>query len=605
MVDGKHALVVVACLAGFGAWAGVFVQEAGDAPTYASELFGAGSNALAIQYPVCADAAMGPGSPKATCSVDGNAEVSEDEGASTSVRSMPWVRLHFSTDATLNTVAFDSRTGDIPAGAPTAGTAGEVTFKLSGGAQFAEIVASDALRSSATEATIAVSDGGGKGDDSVTFTVTGVLADDATLTFVVPRLQSLSALAAGHVNAISVSVTTRGTQGSGFPSGGVSSYYCPVTADVDGTPTTTDSCDETDGATLSRARVVVKDANAVTFSHWDGERMPNTGDNSVRIDIDNRKMLRGNTWTGPYGYTASNPYNPNTFHVTDGGGEMPAARLLDLRLTVMSHSATEPLLQWDGTKVDSDLAGVLDVDVTGGRGLFSDGDRLFVNFAPNDTGFWATGHAGGASVRSMDAGEALTVDGSMASFTAGGLSIDPGDVDEDDEVLVRRIGVFYLPAGKEDLSHGSTLTATASVNYTRSTTMDERPVRAETELRLHGVEHELKAYAIPFDGNGRGDRANLRIRCEDGDTFSDGEQCRAFLECWNDMGDRGFGEVMPAIMENSLTVLDAMEIEEDVLGMEMDAMTRHSCRVLATGTPSVQTLVNSGGTLVNNTFVED
>ena len=522
---------------------------------------------------------------------------------------MPWVRLHFSNNNTIGTTGFDQRMGEITSAAPGEGTAGEITFKLSGGAQFAETVASDALTSSVDTATISVSDGGSKGDESVTFTVAGALADDAMLTFVVPRLQSLSALAAGHVNAISVSVATRGTQGSGFPSGAVSSYYCPVTESVEGTDTTTDSCNETASASLGRARVVVKDANAVTFSHWDGaERMANTGDNSVRIDIDNRKMLRGNTWSGPYSYTASNPYKPNTFHVTDGGGETPAARLLDLRLTVTSQgSATDPLLQWDGTKVDSDLAGVLDVDVTGGRGLFSDGDRLFVNFAPNDTGFWATGHAGGASVRSMDAGEALTVDGTMASFTSGGLSIDPGDVDEDDPdgKLERRIGVFYLPAGKEDLSHGTTLAATASVNYTRATTMDERPVRAETELRLHGVEHELKAYAIPFDGNGRGDRVNLRIRCEDGDTFSAGEQCRAFLECWNDMGNRGFGEVMPAIMENSLTVLDAMEIEDDVLGMEMDAMTRHSCRVLATGTPSVQTLVNSGGTLVNNTFVED
>ena len=613
---------MVACVAGFGAAAGVFVQDAGDAPTYASELFGSGSGALSIQYPTCKDAESGAAHPKATCGTG-------DDVNSTSVRSKPWVKLYFSNNGTItfdgSEVAFDTRTGaDVTAAAPGSGDAGEITFKLSIGV-FAETVGSGALTSSASGAAISITSGGASGDDSVTFLVTmsEALADDATFTFVLPRLKELSALGAGHVAAGSVSVTTRATQGSGFPTGGVGTYFCGVAGNNAVTPAIapSDACDETKSATTARAKVIVKDAEAVLFSHYDTDTTmagvqkgdSNTGDNAVRINIDNRMMLRANGWRGPFGYTAADPYNPNTFHVKDGEGEAPAARLLDLSLTVRSKMETTPLLQWDGTKVDSDVAGVLDVDVTGTRGLFGADDRVFVNFgAHSDTGFWATGYAGASSVRSIDAGESLTIDGSMASFTVGGLSIDPGDVDEDDPdgKFDRRIGVFYLPGGKMDLAHGTMLKTSAVVNYTRATSKDEGVVRDETELRLHGVDHELKAYAVPFDGNGRGDKVNLRVRCEDGDQFSANDskledQCRAFLECWNDDGDRAFGEITPAVAENSVTRLNAMEIEDEVLGMEDAASSRHSCRVLATGLPSVQILVNSGGTLVNNTYVED
>ena len=610
--------VVVACVAGIGASAGVFVQNAGDAPTYASELFGSGSEALAIQYPTCQDAESGAAHQKATCDADGADGLSDDENMSTSVRSKPWVRLYWSNNDSISDVAFDSRPGaPAPSGNTAAGDKVEITFKLSVG-EFAETVGSAAFTASALPdgSTISIERGGAVGDDSVTFALTagGELADDSTYTFVLPRLKGLSALGAGHVNDSRVSVTTRSTQGDGFPTGTVGTYYCPVAADGD-TPAS-DACNEAMGATTARAKVVVKDNQAVLFSHYDTDGSTvgvqaapaNTMDNAVRINIDDRTMLRGNAWGGSYGYGASNPYNPNTHHVTDSGGQVPAARLLDITLTVRSKVGDTPLLQWDGSKVDSDVAGVLDVDVTGDRGLFAEDDRVFVNFGPSDdTGFWATGHAGAASIRAIDSGEALTVDGNMASFTVGGLSIDPGDVDEDDPdgMDTRRIGVFYIPGGKSELAHGTMLKTVAVVNYTRATTADEGAVRGTVELRLHGVDNELKAYAIPFDGNGKGDMANVRIRCESGDTFSGGEECRAFLECWDDMGMRSFGEVMPAIIENSLMTLDAMEIE-DVLGME-DAMSRHSCRILATGLPSVQTLVRDGtsGTLVNNSFVED
>ena len=149
--------------------------------------------------------------------------------------------------------------------------------------------------------------------------------------------------------------------------------------------------------------------------------------------------------------------------------------------------------------------------------------------------------------------------------------------------------------------HSTMLTLAATVHYNQSYAIDERPVRSTTELRFHGVAGALQAYAIPHSSNSRMDAANLRIRCEDGDGFSMGTECRAFLECWDMDGNPGFGELDGAIAENTVRRVGAMEIEE-VVGMP-DASSRLSCRVLATGDPSVQTLVRTNGTLVNNSYV--
>ena len=605
--------VVVACVAGIGASA-AFKLEVGSnvaatdgdnavaahtkngAPTYAAELFGPGSAGQPVSYPAY-DANAGFGG-------------------------TPTVRMYFDHAADENAVLTN---GQI-----------DVTFSFTEGAKIhGTVQASDFTQwSDAHQPTIV--DGGTDGDSSVTvrygsgaaaLSTADVRKSDTPaetdgIVFTIPRLKNLGALADHNksvrvwasVKVVSGSINSTGSNLDGFPTGPQ-----PMAASPSVPP-------------------VLHSAQAVDLKAADS--MPNVGDSAVRIDIDDRTMLRANAWSGAFGHTAANPYNPNTFSVH---GEMPAARLLDLVLTVRSrvpasagcaktktviigggdgntaiHRAMimeEPddsgcvpgatILQWDGTRVDSDVAGVLDVDVTGDRGLFRDGDQVFVNFGPNDTGLWASGYAGAATVRGIDAGEALTVDGNMASFTVGGLSIDPGNVDEGTEQLPRRIAVFYIPAGKEDLAHGTMLHASAVVNYTRPTTADEGAVRRMTELRIHGVDHELKAYAIPFVGNGKGDSGNVRIRCESGDAFSGGKECRAFLECWNDMGERDFGEVMPAIGANALTVLNSEDVGM-IAGMMTD-MTRYSCRVLATGQPSVQQLTRDGssGTLVNNTYVED
>ena len=497
MLDGKHALVVVACIAGFGAAAGVFVQEAGDAPTYASELFGTGSDALVVQYPTCKDAATGSGSPKATCD-DGDASTAAaDDLVSDTLRSKPWVKLHFTNDntvdidGTLTDIAFADADAVIDTAEGSEGTAnakGEVTFTLSTG-EFGETVASDNLTGLGA---ISVLDGGNKGDSEVTFAVdlgTEGADDDDALTFVLPRLQGLSALGSDKLNAVHVSVTTRGTGGAGFPTGGVGYFFCPERMTSDGTTTAMDTCEEDDDKTLGRAVTVAKDAPAVTFA--------STAHPTANIDIDNRSML---------------------------ADKATQAAVATLSLTVTQGTATTPILQADGSIVDNDVRGVLDVDASGTMQLFGGDDKLYVDYNGN---------------KKEDLGEALTVEGDAASFNGGGLSIDPDDKGN----AARAMVVYYVPGGKDDLAHGSIVHIMAAINFTPATAADKMAKATATELRFKGVAGELKAYAIPFDGNGKGDKANVRVRCEDGVMNKDGDSmCRVFLECWSDMGMRSFGE---------------------------------------------------------------
>ena len=567
MVDGKHALVVVACVAGFGAFAGSWKQEAGDAPIYAAELFGPGSDERKITYPTCA---VVPGG--ATCA----------EGDT----NKPWVKLTFVGD----------QVDDDP------GATGMVTFMLSEGAQFATAVGSgdiDVGGDNTGDARVTNVSDGAAGDSSVTFELSGGFAADDTFTFIPPALKNLSALA-NPSKMIQVSVSTVSTAGAGFPhneidlfcgsapsgpppagaladgyvtgtvkDGTLTAYHLPLpTPDQGGN----DVCDDKTGANTHRAKTIVKSADAVKLTKTSMDAVHN---GSVRISLEDREMLVGQS---PALASAPDPLNPHTYNA-DGKA---AAQLAKLMLSVTTTSGGVSILQWDGTVVDYALAGSLRVVVSGDFGA---DDMVFVNW--NDPANWW-------DKRAVDGPEGLVIAGNTAATER--LSIDPDDNPN------RPIGIYYIPGGKDKLAHGSMLKATAQVVYTPSTALNEKPVHSTTELRFHGVAGALQAYAIPFDGNGKGDKANVRIRCEEGDVFSEGAQCRVFLECWDDMGMRSFGE-SAMIDSGGLDTLNSMEIEE-VVGI-MDASSRHSCRVLATGRPSVQTLVRDGssGTLVNNSYV--
>ena len=146
------------------------------------------------------------------------------------------------------------------------------------------------------------------------------------------------------------------------------------------------------------------------------------------------------------------------------------------------------------------------------------------------------------------------------------------------------------------INHGAKINLTAMVDYSDPSAIDEAPKSTSTEFKFEGVASEVRAYAIPFDGNGKGDMANVRVRCE----VSAG--CRVFLECWDDMGMRSFGEA-GMIAGGALARWDSAAIE-GVLGID-EATSRHSCRILSAGMVRVQQLTRDGtsGTLVNNTYI--
>ncbi len=586
--------MVVACLfAGSGAWADTFRQTAGDAPTYAAELFG--SDDEKITYPTCA---VVPGG--ATCTTD----TSDDSSGvfdSASDTNSPWARLTYTGDAV----------------AASAGAKGMITFTLSSGA-FASHVGSNDLHigqgvdsggnaNTGDLASVTSVSDGRAGESSVTFEVTGPLTSGNTFTWVLPRLDSLGALATSR--AITVTTSTVATGGTGFPHNSIE-LFCPSpaveaadgeensvitgTVDDDGNLAATisdaddvvaaaagatNTCDvmANPAADTSSARIVVKSSDTVKLTKTSTDAM---GDSAVRISLDDRSMLVANSRALSQ---AANPYNPNTFHV----GENAAAQLASLTLAVASTAADGAMiLQLDGRPVDFALAGTLGVSVTGSNDLFGEDDTVFVNW--NDPARWS-------QPRAVDKNEALNATESDNRLANERLSIDP------DDKATRTIGVYYIPGGKNDLMHGTTLQLAATVHYNQSYAIDESPVRSTTELRFHGVAGALQAYAIPHSTNGRMDEANLRIRCEEGDGFSMGTECRAFLECWDRDGAPGFGELEGGIGENTVRRVGAEEIEETI-GM-MDASSRLSCRVLATGNPSVQTLVRTNGTLVNNSYV--
>ena len=556
--------MVVACVAGVGASAGIFVQEVGDVATYAEELFGAGSDARAISY---------PNEVTANRPAFGGSNTGADSDPEPGVTVYPWVRVNFTLDRAVDTAGGDTDLDAVEGTtAPDATDPGEATFEMTfslSSGMFAETVGAAHLTATGT-ATISVQADGASGDDSVTFRIEADLGDDDAFTFQMPRLKGLEGLGANdqlapfvgsyaQADDVKVSVATRLISGpAGIPSSGVSSFVCPA-----GTPIA-DACNDTmarAGSTLP-GMIVVKDESAVSLSIDDGNP---DGGKTADIDIDKRTNLN------------------------DGAVRHELGKLV-LQVNQGGTGANEAILQWDGSRVDDDLSGVIQLTAAGDMGLFQDGDMVFADYNGD---------------KAASANETFSGSGDTMSFS--GFSTDPDDVGSDE----RKIAVYYVPGGKMELRHGSSITLSSAIRFNDPSATHlpdagdiyiEKDYKTTTVLMYKGVGAARKAYAIPFAGNGKGDKANVRIRCESG--AGSAKECRVFLECFDDMGMRSFGE-SDRIPHDAVNVLDSEEVEMTV-GVS-DAMSRHSCRILTTGSSSVQQLTRDGttGTLVNNTYVED
>ena len=277
------------------------------------------------------------------------------------------------------------------------------------------------------------------------------------------------------------------------------------------------------------------------------------------------------------------------------GAEAPTGGVDDpntARIYTLPEGGTAPdsddILDLDGTPVDAGLRGTLTVSAAGTRGLFNDGDSMFVDYDGD-------GKSGDS--------EEIELDGKAGEGSA--LSIDPDKSDSfsgGDVSSTGTFAVYYMASGKGAINHESMITVTASVDYSDPSAKNEGAKSSTATLKFAGVGNPVMAYAIPHSANQNGDKGNVRVRCEEAPP-GDEEACRVFLECWDQMGNRGFGEA-PMVGENMTAVWNGGQVEGVAEGLG-EPMTRISCRVLSKGEVTVQQLTRDGhsNTLVNNTYV--
>ena len=567
MVDGKHALVVVACLfAGVGAWGAKVTVS--PTPTYASELFGEGH--ASPVYPADIDPAMADnqdGTPVVMLTIPANAAATEtapaiDHNGSAEIT----FSVHGGTfDANVTGLMWDP---DNDGATTDLAAPGDVASIVSGG------------RKGDTYITIKIEEAG----DAPERVTTGI----QVLYFEMPRLTGLGGLGGANsldtktdndVKRVWLSATSRIVSGA-FTDGPLVGERWPGTKLF-----ITEVIESRDALALT----IDPKSNVKTVAIDDDADKDLAAFMSVKEREDNGYVLLGTVMVeylnhvktaGKDAVSQDDKYRIRT-------GDQPAEG--DSVVYVAKAAAVPPVLHTiydlDGTSIAEGLRGTLSVDAAGTRELFNEGDQLFIDYDKNDV---------------MGSGEAISIDAGMMNVAMGSaLSIDPRKSDSFDATGKGEFKVYYMPGGKSAINHGAMIKLTATVDYSDPTAIDEAAAGSATTLSFDGVNSEVMAYAIPHSTNGTGDKGNVRVRCEQ--PAPRAEACRVFLECWDDMGMRGFGEA-PMIAGDSVMVWNGEAIE-GVTGME--PTSRHSCRVLSKGIVTVQQLTRDGnsGTLVNNTYV--
>ena len=134
------------------------------------------------------------------------------------------------------------------------------------------------------------------------------------------------------------------------------------------------------------------------------------------------------------------------------------------------------------------------------------------------------------------------------------------------------------------------------IEYDATSVVDPGAEMGAGKLVYNGVDMQARAYAIPPASHD--DDGNVRIKCEaTGDAM-----CTVFLDCNEQDGMARFGELGDTIAAGATEHLTGGAIA-DVLGID-DWTGRLSCDVLSANEVSVQVLVRSGESLINNTYVD-
>ena len=248
-------------------------------------------------------------------------------------------------------------------------------------------------------------------------------------------------------------------------------------------------------------------------------------------------------------------------------GSRTAATILS---TIRLFRATAPVRADGTTQFLEDMNGNL---VVTAEGSFSQGDILFFS---TDTAYATS--------------EALSVSGGTATLSLPLSHLNNGALDG----MIRTL--YYVAA------QGMLRQATISVSYRFDFTLENNKYAdrienaGSTVLTFSGIQDVAYAYAIPNPESG--DTANMRIRCQ-------GEAaCSVFLDCMDQNGVRvGNGNLAEAtIPGNALMHYSSKTTLPTLLGTG-SWNGRISCNVMSNRDISVQVLVRSGDTLVNNTYV--
>jgi hypothetical protein len=201
------------------------------------------------------------------------------------------------------------------------------------------------------------------------------------------------------------------------------------------------------------------------------------------------------------------------------------------------------------------------------------------NVGEGDTIYFNTDGKAGAGAK-----ETLSVTGSVAS---GSFRLNHATLPT---------AVHYMPSGDNEMGRGD-FTTTFQVVYDSADVKDPVAAMATVNLEYSGVDMKARAYAIPNPENM--DTGNVRIKCEVGGMLT----CTTFIECdQQEGGDPLFGEV-GEIAAGATMHLQAGDIA--ALVGEDSWSGRLSCDVLSDRDVSVQVLVRSDQSLVNNTYVDD
>ena len=421
------------------------------------------------------------------------------------------------------------------------------------------------------------SEGGAQGDASVTFEV----APDAncggagafTFTFELPTLEGLNG------RAVSATVETAAGGGSGWidtdADGIMSNRVCGTDVTMDRTACT----DLTDGVLK---RVVAADANdpqgaeaIITFE--DGLTFIPRSGGTRRIDLEGGRQR---------------------FEPLPGLGTAAILGSVTIGVTKAGTCTTDdPIpagcaLQSDGSEFGvgrgGEGRGVLKVSATGD---FNTGDTLWLEF----------GGSGPSARETLD----LQEDGSMAGEfalndvvgNARAATGDGGDRDRDEGVATRAL--VYVPNGANGL-RPATFRSRFMVDFDSADVEDKdwAPAPAgDFTTSYTVVESTRHAYAIPELG--ATDEGNVRIKCEVA------TECMVYLECDDTAGESRFAQLGDAIDGRSTRTLNAAAIAEELNFGDDGWQGSLSCTVYSTREISVQVLVRSAGTLVNQTYIEN